>query len=75
MSNFFLNFFHNPSENKYAVEVSKYSLMKTGLNKQLIAGIAAGGTTLILLKGGDYKWFLLAGFTAILFILAYVYKK
>ena len=49
--------------------------MKTGLNKQLIAGIAAGGTTLILLKGGDYKWLLLAGFTAIFFLFIYVYKK
>ena len=49
--------------------------MKTNLNKQLIVGIAAGGTTLILLKGGDYKWLLLAGFSAILFMFTYVYKK
>ena len=49
--------------------------MKTSLNKQLIVGIAAGGTTLILLKGGDYKWLLLVGFAAILFVFAYVYKK
>ena len=49
--------------------------MKTSLNKQLIVGIAAGGTTLMLLKGGDYKWILLAGFAAILFIFTYIYKK
>ena len=49
--------------------------MKTSLNKQLIAGIAAGGTTIILLKGGDYKWLLLAGFAAILFVFTYIYKK
>ena len=49
--------------------------MKTSLNKQLIVGIAAGGTTLILLMGGDYKWLLLVGFAAILFMFAYVYKK
>ena len=49
--------------------------MKTSLNKQLIVGIAAGGTTLILLKGGDYKWLFLAVFAAIFFIFTYVYKK
>ena len=49
--------------------------MKTNLNKQIIVGIAAGGTTLILLKGGDYKWMLLVGFAAILFVFIYVYKK
>ena len=49
--------------------------MKISLNKQIIVGIAAGGTTLILLKGGDYKWMLLVGFAAILFVLSYVYKK
>ena len=49
--------------------------MKINLNKQLIVGIAAGGTTLILLKGGDYKWLLLVGFAAILFVFTYVYKK
>ena len=49
--------------------------MKTSLNKQLIVGIAAGGTTLILLKGGDYKWLFLAGFAVALFIFAYFIKK
>ena len=49
--------------------------MKTSLNKQLIAGIVAGGTTLILLKGGDYKWLFLAGFVVALFIFAYFIKK
>ena len=49
--------------------------MKTTLNIQVIVGIAAGGTTLILLKGGDYKWLFLAGFAAILFIFIYIYKK
>ena len=49
--------------------------MKTSLNKQLIVGIAAGGTTLILLKGGDYKWLFLAGFVVTLFIFSYFYKK
>ena len=49
--------------------------MKTSLNKQIIVGIAAGGTTLILLKGEDYKWLLLVGFVAILFVFTYVYKK
>ena len=49
--------------------------MKTSLNKKIIVGIAAGGTTLILLKGGDYKWLLLVGFVAILFVFTYVYKK
>ena len=49
--------------------------MKTSLNKQLIVGIAAGGTALMLLKGGDYKWILLAGFAAILFMFTYIYKK
>jgi len=49
--------------------------MKTSLNKKKIVGIAAGGTTLILLKGGDYKWLLLVGFAAILFVFTYVYKK
>jgi len=49
--------------------------MKANLNKQLIVGIAAGGTTLILLKGGDYKWLLLVGFVAILFVFICVYKK
>ena len=49
--------------------------MKTSLNKQLIVGIAAGGTTLMLLKGGDYKWILLAGFATILFMFTYIYKK
>ena len=56
----------------YSVTVEQ---MKTSLNKQIIVGIAAGGTTLILLKGGDYKWLLLVGFTAILFVFTYVYKK
>ena len=49
--------------------------MKTSLNKQLIVGIAAGGTTLILLKGGDYKWLFLAGFVVALLIFSYFYKK
>jgi len=49
--------------------------MKISLNKQIIVGIAAGGTTLILLKGGDFKWLLLVGFAAILFVFTYVYKK
>ena len=49
--------------------------MKTSLNKQIIVGIAAGGTTFILLKGGDFKWLLLVGFAAILFVFTYVYKK
>ena len=49
--------------------------MKTSLNKQIIVGIAAGGTTLILLKGGDYKWLFLVGFAAILFVFTYVHKK
>ena len=49
--------------------------MKKNLNTHIFAGIAAGGTTLLLLKGGDYKWLLLAGFTAILFLFIYVYKK
>ena len=49
--------------------------MKKNLNTQILAGIAAGGTTLILLKGGDYKWLLLVGFAAILFMFTYVYKK
>ena len=49
--------------------------MKTSLNKQLIVGIAAGGTTLILLKVGDYKWLFLAGFVVTLFIFSYFYKK
>ena len=49
--------------------------MKTSLNKKIIVGIAAGGTTLILLKGGDYKWLLLVGFAAILFVFTYFYKN
>ena len=49
--------------------------MKKNLNTQILAGIAAGGTTLTLLKGGDYKWLLLVGFAAILFMFTYVYKK
>ena len=49
--------------------------MKTSLNKQLIVGIAAGGTTLILLKGGDYKWLFLAGFVVTMFIFSYFCKK
>tara|TARA_Y100001958_G_C21051398_1_gene417439 strand:+ start:331 stop:489 length:159 start_codon:yes stop_codon:yes gene_type:complete len=49
--------------------------MKSSLNKQLIAGIAAGGTTFILLKGGDYKWLFLVGFAVALFIFAYSIKK
>ena len=53
--------------------------MKTSLNKQLIAGIAAGGTTIILLKGGDYKWLSIAAFAvtfaATAFIFDYLFKK
>ena len=49
--------------------------MKISLNKQIIVGIAAGGTTLILLKGGDYKWLFLAGLAVTLFIFSYFYKK
>ena len=49
--------------------------MKTSFNKQLMAGIAAGGTTLILLKGGDYKWLFLAGFAVALLIFTYLIKK
>ena len=49
--------------------------MKKNLNTHIFAGIAAGGTTLLLLKGGDYKWILLAGFAAILFMFTYIYKK
>jgi len=49
--------------------------MKKNLNTHIFAGIAAGGTTLLLLKGGDYKWLLLIGFAAILFMFTYVYKK
>ncbi len=49
--------------------------MKSSLNKQAIAGIAAGGTTLILLRGGDYKWLFLAGFAVALFMFVYSVKK
>ena len=42
--------------------------MKKNLNTHIFAGIAAGGTTLLLLKGGDYKWLLLVGFVVTLFI-------
>ncbi|MGB0293860.1 MAG: hypothetical protein ACPGAO_03465 [Flavobacteriaceae bacterium] len=49
--------------------------MKKTLNKRLIAGITAGGTTFILLEGGDYKWLLLVGFAATLFFFTYVSKK
>ena len=38
------------------------------LRTKVMSGIAAGGTTFILLEGGDYKWLLLVGFAAILFI-------
>ena len=49
--------------------------MKTNLNKQLIVGIAAGGTTLILLKGGDYKWIFLAVFAVIQFSFVYIFNN
>ena len=42
---------------------------------QAISGTVAFGTVLILFKGGDYKWLLLVGFAAILFMFTYVYKK
>ena len=45
------------------------------LRTKVMSGIAAGGTTFILLQGGDYKWLLLAGFAAILFVFTYIYKK
>ena len=40
-----------------------------------MSGNAAGGTTFILLEGGDYKWLFLAGFAVTLFIFSYFYKK
>ena len=49
--------------------------MKTSLNKQLIVGIAAGGTTLMLLKGGDYKWLSIVVFAVTVFIFGYFFKK
>ena len=45
------------------------------LRTKVMSGIAAGGTTFILLEGGDYKWLFLAGFAAILFIFSYFFKK
>ena len=45
------------------------------LRTKVISGIAAGGTTFILLQGGDYKWLFLAGFVVTLFIFSYFYKK
>ena len=49
--------------------------MKKNLNTQILAGIAAGGTSFVLLKGGDYKWLFLAGFIVILFIFCYFLKN
>jgi hypothetical protein len=46
-----------------------------GLRTKVMSGIAAGGTTFILLEGGDYKWLFLAGFAVTLFIFSYFYKK
>jgi len=45
------------------------------LRTKVMSGIAAGGTTFILLEGGDYKWLFLAGFAVTLFIFSYFYKK
>ena len=45
------------------------------LRTKVMSGIAAGGTTFILLEGGDYKWLFLAGFAATLFIFSYFFKK
>ena len=45
------------------------------LRTKVMSGIAAGGTTFILLEGGDYKWLFLAEFAAILFIFSYFFKK
>ena len=55
-----------------------YILMKNkplSLRTKVMSGIAAGGTTFILLQGGDYKWLFLAGFAVTLFIFSYFYKK
>ena len=49
--------------------------MKKNLNTHIFAGIAAGGTSLVLLKGGDYKWLFLAGFVVTLFIFYYFLRK
>ena len=49
--------------------------MKTNLNIQVISGIAAAGTTLLLLKGGEHKWILLAVFAVILFIFVYIFNN
>ena len=45
------------------------------LRTKVMSGIAAGGTTFILLEGGGYKWLFLAGFAVTLFIFSYFYKK
>ena len=45
------------------------------LRTKVMSGIAAGGTTFILLQGGDYKWLFLAGFVVTLFIFSYFFKK
>ena len=49
--------------------------MKTNLNIQLISGIAAAGTTLLLLKGGEYKWIFITVFAVILFIFVYIFNN
>ena len=49
--------------------------MKANLNIQVISGIAAAGTTLLLLKGGDYKWTFLAVFAVTLFIFDYIFNN
>ena len=49
--------------------------MKKNLNTHIFAGIAAGGTSFVLLKGGDYKWLFLAGFVVTLFIFYYFLKN
>jgi len=55
-----------------------YILMKNkplSLKTKVMSGIAAGGTTFIMLEGGDYKWLFLAGFAVTLFIFSFFYKK
>ena len=42
---------------------------------KVMSGIAAGGTTFILLEGGDYKWLSIAVFAVTAFIFGYVFKK
>ena len=52
-----------------------YEKKPLSLRTKVMSGIAAGGTTFILLEGGDYKWLFLAGFAVTLFIFSYFYKK